>query len=287
MKLIVALVAIFVYGLCNDVRAYKPVVFMHGILAGASEANSLFTWIQQNHTGTVTLSIRMYEDLESLKNMMTQVKKISYVMTEFMNSHPDGIHLICFSQGGLVCRGLLEHLRHNVDTFISLSSPQAGQFGDTDYLKFVLPKVLRDNAYKFLYTKDGQKVSVGNYWNDPHHQDLYLKFSKFLAVINNETANARSQEFKANFLRLKKLVMIGGPNDGVITPWQSSHFGFYDSKLNIVEMNQTKWYRYDSFGLQTMHKKGDVITHVIPGVKHTHWYSTYSVYEKCILPYLT
>ena len=28
-------------------------------------------------------------------------------------------------------------------------------------------------------------------------------------------------EYKANFLRLKQMVLIGGPDDGVITPWQS------------------------------------------------------------------
>jgi len=32
--------------------------------------------------------------------------------------------------GGLVCRGILETTpQHNVHTFLSLSSPQAGQFG--------------------------------------------------------------------------------------------------------------------------------------------------------------
>ena len=32
--------------------------------------------------------------------------------------------------GGLVCRGILEHFSElNVKTFISLSAPQAGQFG--------------------------------------------------------------------------------------------------------------------------------------------------------------
>ncbi|KAF3839507.1 hypothetical protein F7725_018224, partial [Dissostichus mawsoni] len=49
--------------------------------------------------------------------------------------------------------------------------------------------------------------------------------------------------WRENFLRIKKLVLIGGPDDGVITPWQSSHFGFYDSNETIVEMrNQEKRY---------------------------------------------
>ena len=71
-------------------------------------------------------------------------------------------------------------------------------------------------------------------------------------------------EWKQNFLRIKKLVLIGGPDDGVITPWQSrlissvshvllncgesvavtcllcllsySQFGFYDDNETVVEM---------------------------------------------------
>lgn len=30
-----------------------------------------------------------------------------------------------------------------------------------------------------------------------------------------------SSEWRRNFLGIKKLVLIGGPDDGVITPWQS------------------------------------------------------------------
>ena len=61
-------------------------------------------------------------------------------------------------------------------------------------------------------------------------------------------------DYKSNFVKLENLVLIGGPDDGVITPWQSryvhfvgiyfrdlfhktltscSHFGFYDENLNV------------------------------------------------------
>ena len=41
---------------------------------------------------------------------------------------------------------------------------------------------------------------------------------------------------KKNFLRIKQLVLVGGPDDGVIIPWESSMFGYYDNKLNIRMM---------------------------------------------------
>ncbi|KAL4218708.1 holo-[acyl-carrier-protein] synthase [Mactra antiquata] len=266
---------------------YKPVIFMHGIFSDGKSGEKLLGWIKEAHPGTETLSIAMYEHLDSLKNMNEQVHDVGIQMMNFMKKHPEGINIICYSQGGLVCRGVLEQLEHNVHTFISLSVPQAGQFGDTDFVKYVFPQFLRDNVYRIAYTKEGQEISVGNYWNDPHHQDLYRNASQFLAVINNDTYNARSEEYRNNFLRLKQLVMIGGPNDGVITPWQSSHFGFYDKKLNIVEMKDQAWYKEDRFGLQTLDKRGALVTRVVPHVFHFDWHSNKTICDIYILPFLT
>lgn len=102
--------------------------------------------------------------------------------------------------GGLVCRGILSTLPdHNVHSFISLSSPQAGQYGggsgliemitdgkgllgsisvsfcfiisfsyplsDTDYLKYLFPQFVKSNLYHLCYTAIGQRISICNYWN--------------------------------------------------------------------------------------------------------------------------
>lgn len=47
--------------------------------------------------------------------------------------------IIGYSQGGLIARGMIEDfgVEHNVKTFVSLSSPQGGQFGGTWYLLFL------------------------------------------------------------------------------------------------------------------------------------------------------
>jgi palmitoyl-protein thioesterase len=67
----------------------------------------------------------------------------------------------------------------------------------------------------------GQLTSVGNYWNDPHHQGLYYNYSAFLPLLNNEIENRKNESFKKGLIKLRKMVLIGGPNDEVITPWQS------------------------------------------------------------------
>ena len=59
--------------------------------------------------------------------------------------------------------------------------------------------------------------------------DLYQKHNTYLPALNGLApltkinGSSLSTDFKINFLQLKQLVMIGGPHDGVITPWQSRY----------------------------------------------------------------
>jgi palmitoyl-protein thioesterase len=59
--------------------------------------------------------------------------------------------------------------------------------------------------------------------------DLYEKHNTYLPAINGLApltkinGSSLSTDFKVNFLQLEELVMIGGPHDGVITPWQSRY----------------------------------------------------------------
>ena len=61
--------------------------------------NKITCLFLQAHPGTVTTSVYKYEDAESIVNMNTQVDKIKEIMGDFMKQHPDGINVICYSQG--------------------------------------------------------------------------------------------------------------------------------------------------------------------------------------------
>lgn len=76
-------------------------------------------------------------------------------------------------------------------------------------------------AYELFYSHVGQHTSVGNYWYDPDQLKLYFKYNIFLPYINNAVNSTGSESFKQGLLNLKKLILIGGPDDGIITPWQS------------------------------------------------------------------
>ncbi|XP_070822792.1 lysosomal thioesterase PPT2-A-like [Chaetodon trifascialis] len=273
-------------GVCTD--GYKPVIIVHGIFDGPQQFKTLSLYISKTHPGTEVIVIDLYSNLASLKPMWKQVHDFRKAIDSIMRRSPDGVHLLCFSQGGLICRAVLSTTPdHNVHTFISLSSPQAGQYGDTDYLKWVFPDCVKRTVFRICYNRLGQKVSLCDYWKDPHHISRYLQSNTFLAMLDGDRPHNDMNEWRTNFLRIKKLVLIGGPDDGVITPWQSSHFGFYDSDENVVEMRNQEFYKNDTFGLKTLDARGAMAMCVFPGVKHVQWHSNFTVFRGCIESWLT
>ncbi|XP_029959489.1 lysosomal thioesterase PPT2-like [Salarias fasciatus] len=266
---------------------FKPVVIVHGLFDGPKQFQTLSEFIRKDHPGTDVTLLSAFDYLDSLQPLWKQVRTLAAVLQGALQ-RPGGVHLLCFSQGGLVCRALLSiSPQHNVHSFISLSSPQAGQYGDTDYLKKFFPKYLKEALFHFCYTEAGQKVSICNYWNDPHQQSRFLQKNHFLPLINGGQLHNQSAAWRENFLRIRKLVLIGGPDDDVITPWQSSVFGFYDSREQVADMRDQEFYRTDAFGLRTLDARGDVSLCVHAGVKHVQWHSNYSVFHSCMKKWLT
>ncbi|XP_073941384.1 palmitoyl-protein thioesterase 2 isoform X2 [Choristoneura fumiferana] len=218
--------------------------------------------------------------------MWHQVLEIGQDVANISLQHPEGINLIGYSQGGLIARGIIQTFPNvSVSTFISLSSPQAGQYG-AGFLHLVFPGLLKESAFELFYSRVGQHTSVGNYWNDPYHQPLYENYSVFLPYINNHLESPKTADFKSNLLRLKRLVLIGGPDDNVITPWQSSQFGYYDANETVIEMHDQPIYKDDKIGLKSLDKKGKLHVVTVPGVNHFSWHMNVSIVDDYLLPYL-
>uniref|UniRef100_A0A3B4GIG3 palmitoyl-CoA hydrolase n=1 Tax=Pundamilia nyererei TaxID=303518 RepID=A0A3B4GIG3_9CICH len=259
-----------------SVVGYKPVIIVHGLFDSSGDFINLQRFINESHPGTNVTVIDLFDRGASLEPMWKQVEGFKAAIYPIMQNAADGVHFICYSQGGLVCRGILSTLSdHNVHSFISLSSPQAGQYGDTDYLKYIFPQFVNSLISCLLFT-----------CADPHHRDLYVNSSDYLALLNSERPNPNSTEWKKNFLKIKKLVLIGGPDDGVITPWQSSQFGFYDDNETVVEMQHQDLYLRDVFGLKTLAARGDLILCSVPGVQHVWWHSNKTVFHTCMEKWL-
>lgn len=238
------------------------------------------------HPGTQVYNTPRYAGWSSLESMWRQVEEIGMDVISVGAAFPEGINLVGYSQGGLLARAILQTFpEHNVRNFISLSSPQAGQYG-TRFLHLFFPDLVCETAYELFYSKIGQHTSIGNYWNDPHHQKLYYKYSNFLPYVNNEKNSTKLSAFKEGLTKLKRMVLVGGPEDGVITPWQSSHFGYYDDNETVINMRDRSIYKDDLIGLKTLDESGRLVLITVPNVPHYEWHKNISIVDDFLLPYL-
>lgn len=95
-----------------------------------------------------------------------------------------------------------------------------------------------------------------------------------------------STRFRQGLLRLRRMILVGGPHDGVITPWQSSHFGYFDEHNRVVPMKRRDVYQRDSIGLKTLDAAGNLTIITVPGVRHFEWHTDVRVIRVAILPFL-
>lgn len=105
------------------------------------------------------------------------------------------------------------------------------------------------------------------------------------------------------------MILIGGPDDGVITPWESrfvnyfiiilfffliyffdliifSHFGYFDENYNIVPLHKRDIYIKDSIGLKTLENQNKLVLLTFPHVRHMEWHLNLTVIKETILPFL-
>jgi len=266
---------------------------MHGIGGSERDFDGMLQWVQQSHPGTPTFALKAFDNADSDQPLYTQIAGVSAMINDTLQANGfSSFHLVCHSQGALICRTMLQAYALPCDTFLSLSGPQMGQFGlagQGDWIMERFPNITARLAWVYLYRHAEQlKYSPANYWRDPYHEADFLRTVIFLPVMNNETFNPKSQEYKVNFLGLQKLVLYGGPDDGTIIPWQSAFFGYYAPREEgIVPMANQSVYTDDYFGLQTLDLSGRLVSTPVPGVVHEDWVSTQTIYQKYIDPYLT
>mmetsp|Transcript_4902 Transcript_4902/g.8072 ORF Transcript_4902/g.8072 Transcript_4902/m.8072 type:complete len:302 (+) Transcript_4902:80-985(+) len=288
--------------LCQCASSYKPVIMLHGIDDNAAAFDDMKQWIEGTHPGTPTYALDVFEgEPASWISLSVQVDGVSDAIRKVVASDPssfaDGYHLVCHSQGALICRCVIEAMDdHNVHTFISMAGPQGGVYGP-DYFSF-LPSVFQtltaDEIYRLAYESWAQKtISVANMWNDPKRQDEFLAGNTFLPMYNGLVGDATT--FKANFLRLERGVFLVGDQsalatgtDGGIEPWQSGAWGYLNSHdyEDVVEMESMDFYQKDTFGLRTLDESGRLVIMTPANVSHAAWIHDQATVEAYVIPQL-
>ncbi len=275
---------------------YKPVIILHGITGSASEYDQMVSDFAER--GQTAYSLPVFEGSpNSWVQLNYQVEHIAEAIRAHVAREPDayadGYHLVCHSQGALICRCLTEYMSdHNIDTLVSMAGPQMGVYDEAFFFFFKRDKIQELTLDEIYHLADSSlmqsTLSVANMWSDPYHYEEFLADNKFLPKYNNLIDHEESEEFKKNFLALNKAAFlvgnIGVEYDGGIGPWQSAIFKYYDADGNFVPMESSQIYTEDTFGLKSMDERGDLTIKVVEGVSHNEWFNNAEVYKKHIFP---
>ena len=305
----------------------KPVILYHGLIGDAEDMQGIADLVMETFPGTVATSLPLFEgparSMTPLPMQIAGVKDaIRALVAANQSLYADGYNLVCKSQGGLVCRAVIETMDdHNVDTFISLAAPQMGCYG-LGYVEHSLtfrgvsPQQLAEllglsgvgavlgavlirvfeavtsaSTTTMAYDETHgmrliELLSPLQLWRDWHRLDDFYRLSPILPS-HTENANATMRD---NFLRLRRAVFnvgSGPPFEGGIEPWQTGIFGTYDADGNLVPLENQTWYSgADTIGLREMNETGRLVLNTPPNVTHEDWTNDTAIIRQWVLPYL-
>jgi len=272
---------------------------MHGFALSTTAGtykdwNHIVPWIKQNNPDQIVIPLNVDNGFDSTKQMVQQIYDINQLIqgiTANNESFSQGFHVIAHSQGALLMRSIMQMYGLNVDNFVSLAGIHNGIYGLGPLDQYPWLENLTDVELTALfYTATMQKeFSVANWWNCAINRDLYLERNVFLPMINQEIENNTIPYYKSNFINSisGSLHAFASPQDGIVTPWISELFGFFDEQLNFKTMNQTYSYQNDSYGLKTLNEQGKLHLYQIDNIKHAQWLSDQAVFEQYILPIIS
>lgn len=266
-----------------------PVVLMHGLAGRAEQMENLAERLRADTPGRYVLPMEIGNGANT--SIFVPIDEQVAEFAEKVSADgdlADGFHLICHSQGAIICRTYVEEYNQpRVKSLILLAGPNAGFFCDKrENCEFLgaLPDYVEILDEKLMYSDFIQgMVAPTNYWKDPFKLEKYLTGCRTLPRIDNELAGDQNAEKparrsstpesrKAQLESLEKLVLVGSPNDGAISPWQSSLFEFYEDGSNTTVRSLRSSELYDAIGLRTLNEAGRMVR-IISGMTHSAYLS--------------
>uniref|UniRef100_T1IZX5 palmitoyl-CoA hydrolase n=1 Tax=Strigamia maritima TaxID=126957 RepID=T1IZX5_STRMM len=260
------------------VKCWRPVLYLPGIIDESPGGIGTCATIMLAHPGTVCVVLQPGTAALSTIDMWTQVKWYRDQMLPFFKKYPGGVNVVAYSQGTLTGRAIIETTpNHVIKTFISMAGPLNVPLSNQNILKLTNPNNLTRSAFSeyatiMLYRhRPSYRFSgsiLARLVRNPTMEDVFLNKSVFLPYINNLKNHANYTDYRNNFLKLNKCVLLAGEVDEIIIPRESERGDYYDKDLNIVPLKQQNIYVNDTFGMRTMDERGGLVITNIPDAYH-------------------
>ncbi|KAK2875676.1 hypothetical protein FQN49_001509 [Arthroderma sp. PD_2] len=255
-----------------------PLVIWHGL--GDNYENegikSIAQLAEEANPGTYVYLIRFGEsgtqdrDATFFGNVTTQVDEAcQQLASDPIISSAPAINALGFSQGGQFLRAYAQRCNdppvHNLVTFGSQHNGIASFTAckdSSDWLCWSFNALLRFGTWSSI-AQSG--LVPAQYFRDPEEMDGYLKYSNFLADINNERT-VKNKTYKENLTKLNKFVMYMFDEDTTVVPKESAHF----TEVNATSGEHTKLqqrpiYKEDWLGLKALDEESRLEFLTIPG----------------------
>ncbi|XP_067281837.1 palmitoyl-protein thioesterase 1 [Pseudorasbora parva] len=284
--------------LCGSSRgsnASLPLVIWHGM--GDSCCNPLSMgamkkMVEGEVPGIYVLSLMIGTSvLQDTTNsfFMDVNKQVSFVCDQ-LSKDPKlkgGYNAMGFSQGSQFLRAVAQRCPDPpMKNLISVGGQHQGVFGlpqcpgESSHICDWIRKELNSGAYTDAIQKH---LVQAQYWHDPLNDDLYKKYSLFLADINQE--RVVNETYKKNLMSLNKFVMVKFLQDTMVDPVDSEWFGFYKAGQGkeLETLQESAIYTEDRLGLAKMDSAGKLVFLASEG---NHLQFTREWFNENLLPYI-
>ena len=276
----------FIFLLNINISFSLPVAVIHGFRQSCSkyELTALTEYIG-HRTGEHSRCIETGGGSTDIsRSFRDQAKEACKIISEDENYRGE-FAIVSISQGGVLARYVIEkcEMLGHVKVFVSIGGPLAGTHQLPHCLRGVTCHILNSLADWFVYKGYVQDtMGPAGYFRVSNHLTNFKKSTSLLLDVNNQGEKV-DEEAKRRFASLDKLVLIAFKRDTMITPKYSAHFGEYDKKHKVVDMEDTESYKNDLFGLKTLNEAGK-ITKFWLDERHC-WYS-YADVDIYIIPFV-
>lgn len=233
-----------------------PVAIFHGIgdfclRPGMSSIEKFFSK-ELNNTYT-----KCIETGGSMLDWFTSFESQAKKGCEAIKADPNfagDFSVVGISQGALLARYIIQKcdMPGRVKRYVSIGGPQMGvaKFPHCD--SGLICEAVNSLVSKGVYLSLVQShVGPAGYFKTNKNYDNFLKYSTFLADLNNEKTD-KNVSYKQRFLNLEKVLLIKFSEDTMIIPKETAHFSFYDQEGKVQKLEESQFYQEDFIGVKQL-----------------------------------